>query len=264
MRNTNFINKQGKIIMKPLLKKVIKGILYPLLRVYEFTIGEVLYAFSKYYVAFHGRLMHLLDWGFRAKTDSFYKHEISLYNWIKDPSQVEFVDGMSLARMYINKGDNVLDLCCGEGSCSYLFFSDIANKIDAVDYDLNAINYAKKYYSKDNINYINENLLELELNDGDYNMVVWTSSVSYFSDSERKIMFHKIHKLLKQNGILYIKTPIEKSADSMSGSKQKESINHVVNQEKFEALFIDIFNIEFFKLSKYRTFNNLNYVLTRK
>jgi ubiquinone/menaquinone biosynthesis C-methylase UbiE len=47
----------------------------------------------------------------------------------------------------------VLDLCCGDGSISFLFFSDIANKIDAVDVDRDAIMYGRKKFGNDKIVY---------------------------------------------------------------------------------------------------------------
>jgi ubiquinone/menaquinone biosynthesis C-methylase UbiE len=162
----------------------------------------------------------------------------------------------------MNKGDNILDICCGDGSCSYLFYSDIAGNIDAIDYDKNAINYAKKFYSSQNINYINEDLLHFNFKKDFYDVVIWTSSVAYFSENNRKLLLNKIYNSLKGGGMLYIKTPLEEK-NSNAGSGQKETICHIVNKNNFENEFNNIFKIEFFVKSIYSDFINLNYVLKK-
>ena len=45
----------------------------------------------------------------------------------------------------------VLDVCCGDGSYSYMFFSDIAGHIDAIDNDEYALQYAKNTFLEEQL-----------------------------------------------------------------------------------------------------------------
>jgi hypothetical protein len=72
---------------------IIKKIIYLCLKIYELSIGKILYISSKRYASIHTKLMHYTDWYFNDIKPSSYKHEINLYNWIYDPSQSEFVEG---------------------------------------------------------------------------------------------------------------------------------------------------------------------------
>ena len=227
------------------------------------TVGCMLYFFSKRYASIHGLIIHNLDWTLKTRHDSYYDHEISLYNWRYKPSQCEFMDGMSLARMLINKGENILDLCCGNGFNSYLFFSDIASSVDAIDYSSKAINYAISNYHSDSINFICGDILKYSFKQFHYDLVVWSSAIAYFSPENRRKVFSIIHYVLKKNSLLYVKTPLE-NFNCTAGSTQKESIYHIVDRYQFESEFVEYFNIEFCILSHYKTFDNLNYVLRAK
>jgi 2-polyprenyl-3-methyl-5-hydroxy-6-metoxy-1,4-benzoquinol methylase len=141
------------------LKKIIKRLIFYILKLYQVSIGNVLYLASKKYASLHTKLMLQIEWRFSGSCPSHFKHEINLYNWIYDTSNVEFIEWGAIPRMFISRGDNVLDLCCGDGSNAYLFFSDISENIDAIDYDKEALKYAHKYYKKNNINYLCEDLL---------------------------------------------------------------------------------------------------------
>ena len=174
--------------------------------------------------------MHYNDWFFNNVQPSSYKHEINLYNWIYDPSQSQFVEGGVFGRMLIKKDDNVLDLCCGDGSYSYLFFSDISKLVDAIDNDERAIKYARETYKKNNINYICDDLLQYKLKDEFYDVIVWRAGVAYFSKKDRKALFLKIYHSLKMNGRLYIGTPVEKQANFSANQ-----VEVITNLEEFEA-----------------------------
>ena len=46
-----------------------------------------------------------------------------------------------------------MDVCCGDGRYSYILFSGIAGRIDAIVNDEYALQYIKKYFSGAAINY---------------------------------------------------------------------------------------------------------------
>jgi chemotaxis methyl-accepting protein methylase len=225
---------------------------------YEVTIGNIFYNISKRYASFHTKLMHYNDWYFSSKEPSNYKHEINLYNWIYNPSRVEFVEGGMLGRMIIKKDNNVLDLCCGDGSYSYLFFSDIAKNIDAIDYDQKAIDYANKRYKKKNINFICDDLLTFDLKLKNYDVIIWRSGSAYFSKEDRKVLFDKIYNTLTQDGKVYIGSPL--MDEENFSANQVEVITNEVN---FENEFNNSFHITFKQKIHYKNRTNINYILKK-
>ncbi len=218
------------------------------------------YSFSKRFIYLYNKLLHINDWSFSNKQPSYYKHEINLYEWIYNPSKCEFVEGGVLSRMLIKPDNNVLDLCCGDGSYTYLFFSDIAKQVDAIDFDLSAIKYAKSNYAKDNINFIYGDLLKSDFTNKHYDVIVWNSGIAYFNKLQRKTIFIKIHSWLKDDGYLYIKTPLELTEFSVSAN-QTELIYNTIN---FELEFSDLYSIYFFNKSVYKNRTLLNYILRKK
>jgi SAM-dependent methyltransferase len=85
-----------------------------------------------------------------------------------------------------------LDLCCGDGSYSFLFFSDIAGHIDAVDIDSRAIAYAMKYRASPVISYCELDVLRQPLPNTEYDVVVWNAAICYFYEKDIKAILQKI------------------------------------------------------------------------
>lgn len=240
------------------MKKIIKRIVFVILKFYELTIGKLLYKSSKKYASFHTNLMHYTDWYFNSKEPSSYKHEINLYNWIYNPAQVEFVEGGVFGRMLIKKDNKVLDLCCGDGSYSYLFFSDITRQVDAVDYDHGSIKYAIKNYNKSNINYICSDLLKFNFKKEYYDVIIWRSGSAYFTRENRKLLLSKICNSLKSDGKLYIGTPLM-DKENFSANQ----IEVITDEFKFEEEFNNLFKINFKQKTFYNIRVNINYVLKK-
>lgn len=236
-----------------------KKIIYMILKFYENTLGNILYSCSRKYASLHTKLMHYNDWYFKPVEPSSYKHEINLYNWIYDPSQVEFVEGGVFGRMLIQKNDNVLDLCCGDGSYTYLFFSDISKNVDAVDNSYESIEYAKKNYSKSNINYICEDLMKFSFKKEHYDVIVWRSGSAYFNSASRKILFQKIFDSLNNTGKFYIGTPLMEE-ENFSANQ----VEVIINEKNFEKEFESFFTIVLNQKTFYDVRKNLNYVLVKR
>ena len=122
----------------------------------------------------------------------FYKHFNNLIFWYRDPSQWTFTARGVYARENLFKDCIVLDLCCGDGSYSYLFFSDIAKQIDAIDNDVQALTYAKKYCSLPNINFIKIDIINESFPTVMYDFVIFNAAICYFTEEEILIIFNKI------------------------------------------------------------------------
>jgi SAM-dependent methyltransferase len=90
------------------------------------------------------------------------------------------------------RGCAVLDLCCGDGTYSRLFFSDIAAKIDAVDNDPVALGYARRYNTAPAISYHQIDIVSQPLPVTRYDIVVWNAAICYFDRPQIGTILGKI------------------------------------------------------------------------
>ena len=133
------------------------------------------------------------DWWLEAYgRPQFFKHEINLSLWRFEPARWSFAARGVYAREGMFKGCSVLDLSCGDGSNSYLFFSDIAGHIDAVDNDTMALSYARRYHSAPAISYHRIDIVNQPLPARRYDFVVWNAAICYFTEGEIKAILRKI------------------------------------------------------------------------
>ena len=138
-------------------------------------------------------LFFIKDWQLEANgRPQFFKHQMNLARWAFEPWRWSFVARGVYAREVMFRGCKVLDLCCGDGSYSYLFFSDIAGSVVAVDVDPQAVAYAKKYNSSSNISFERLDIVREALPKERFDIVVWNAAVCYFTEEEIGIVLRKI------------------------------------------------------------------------
>ncbi len=136
------------------------------------------------------RLTFFRDWVVMIKgRPQYFDHQINLYQWRYEPKRWSFTARGVYAREKMFRGCKVLDLCCGDGSYSYLFFSDIAGSIDAVDADQTAVDHAVKHYSFPNIRYHELDVIEDDFPASGYDFVIWNAAICYFE-------LEAIHRIL--------------------------------------------------------------------
>lgn len=139
------------------------------------------------------RALFLRDWQLEARgRPQFFKQEMNLGRWRFEPSCWSFTARGVYARELMFKGCKVLDLCCGDGSYSYLFFSDIAGSVDAVDNDPYAIAYASRYHRARSLAYHRVNIVTEPLPSQQYDVVVWNAAICYFAADEIERILGKI------------------------------------------------------------------------
>lgn len=119
--------------------------------------------------------------------------------------------------------DNLNVLNLASGSCRDIVElfedSEVKNiRFDCVDFDINAINFAKKNIkrNKENVNFIHQNILKIKTNNK-YD-VIWSAGMfDYLSDKIFKFVVKKNISLLKENGELIIGNfhPINPSRNAM-------------------------------------------------
>jgi SAM-dependent methyltransferase len=148
---------------------------------------------SQRFSAFVSALLMLRDWRLEAfGRPQFFKHEVNLGRWRFEPARWAFTARGVYAREAMFKGCLVLDLCCGDGSNSYLFFADVAGHIDAVDNDESSLAYAKRFHAHPSIHYQRINIVNQPLPARKYDFVVWNAAICYFSETEIKSILQKV------------------------------------------------------------------------
>lgn len=110
---------------------------------------------------------------------AWFDHRIDLYyHW---PRNLFWVERGVFPRKYMFKGCKVLDLFCGDGFFSYYFYSTIADEIDALDLDPQAIAHAKKWHANPKITYYVSNVVLNDLPKARYDVVVWYEGIEHLS-----------------------------------------------------------------------------------
>lgn len=103
------------------------------------------------------------------------------------------------------EGMKVLDIASGSGYGTSMLADAGAQEVTGVDIDNNAIDGAKKKYSRDNLKYIHGSGTELPFSDKSIDVVVSFETIEHLS--EYKLFLSEIKRVLRETGVLIISTP---------------------------------------------------------
>jgi 2-polyprenyl-3-methyl-5-hydroxy-6-metoxy-1,4-benzoquinol methylase len=108
------------------------------------------------------------------------------------------------------ESSNVLDIGCGNGFLSFAFAPLVQSVlgIDPSEPMINAANEANELYKMNNVKFINEKIINI---DKKYDIIIISNVLHLISGVGLELMLDKAFKLLKENGVLYIKHPTNKS-----------------------------------------------------
>jgi 2-polyprenyl-3-methyl-5-hydroxy-6-metoxy-1,4-benzoquinol methylase len=110
----------------------------------------------------------------------------------------------------ISVGDNILDVGCGDGMYSGVFYSEKAKSVLSIDANQDAINTANNRYKADNVKFLKKNILKWEIPENKYDIVIMFSVIEHLTASDGHRVLLKIKRSLKKDGIFYGSTPIVK------------------------------------------------------
>ena len=131
----------------------------------------------------HWRL-HLANRGLPPAPE-YYNHKLDLYwQWPTTRNSLWLERGV-YSMLAIQPDSQVLEVCCGDGFNSYFFYSKKAAGLTAVDFDPQAIAYAKRHYSLPNVRFQVADI-RTDVPAGDYDNVVWDGAIEHFTESEIK------------------------------------------------------------------------------
>lgn len=113
-----------------------------------------------------------------------------------------------LAKNYIKNDDNILDCACGIGYGSFLLSRNKMVNVTGVDISQEAIAFAKKNYSAENIKYICDDVKNLQNINEVFNKIICFETIEHVKDDTA--LLTSFYSLMEENGLLILSTPNEK------------------------------------------------------
>lgn len=155
------------------------------------------------------RIMYRLGMTLKFKSEwsvppypEWFNHEFDIalfHNWRRPHF---FERGVYASELVPRK--RVLDLCCGDGSVAALFLSPLAERVVAVDFDPDAISYARRAWKQaTNVSYEVMDIRELDVKDGAFDICTWDAAIEHFTKDEMDRIMAHIKRALTSNGILH-------------------------------------------------------------
>jgi len=135
----------------------------------------------------------------------FYDHR---YDYLEGPSNWYWQERGVVGAKTIPSGGKVLDLCCGDGTYSGIYYSSRAGHVDALDRNPSALSLARRRYRLPNVSWIDADVLASPFPSSDYDVVMLFAAIEHFSVANGTTLLAKIAKSLKPTGTLIGSTPI--------------------------------------------------------
>ena len=154
------------------------------------------------------RAQQFVEWGV-PPVPEWYDHYLDIYSqWPRSGSSLSLERGV-FGSLAAEPGSRILDLCCGDGFNAAHFYAYRADRVEAVDFDPDAIAYACRYNARKNVSYRVLDIRE-SLPDGPFDLVTWDAAIEHFTDSEICRILQSIRGVLGTVGVLSGYTIIER------------------------------------------------------
>lgn len=152
------------------------------------------------------KLQFLVEWG--VDNPEYFDHEMDL-QWLWPSSRISFpMERGVWSSFALKSGGRTLDLCCGDGFYTKMFYSLRSESVVAIDFDPEAIRWAKRNHSAKNINYILGDI-RADIPDGPFDTIVWDAAVEHFTEDEIKALMSRIKSVMSSDGVLSGYTIVE-------------------------------------------------------
>ena len=153
---------------------------------------------------FAHKVQFFLEW--RLSNPEYFEHQMDLnYMWHETrssyPMERGVFSGFALGNEYPPVG-KTLDLCCGDGFYSYYFYSKRSANVVGIDFDPNAIKFARiNYAGARNIDFVIGDIRQ-DIPDGPFDNIIWDAAIEHFTEMEIQNLVGRIKAVLKPTGIL--------------------------------------------------------------
>jgi SAM-dependent methyltransferase len=154
------------------------------------------------------RLQYLVEWGV-PPVPEWYDHRLDIYSeWPRSGNALSLERGV-FGNLAMQPGARLLDLCCGDGFNAVNFYAHRASSVVAVDFDPEAIDYARRCSNKSNVEFRVCDIRD-GLPAGPFNQATWDAAIEHFTDDEIRRVLRNVHDVLADGGVLSGYTIIER------------------------------------------------------
>lgn len=105
------------------------------------------------------------------------------------------------ATLAVPLGGHVLDLCCGDGWYAKHFYARKAAAVTAVDYDADAIAYARRVNRHPAVTHEVRDVRS-DLPEGPFDAVVWSGAIEHFSERETRAILAALQARMRPGALL--------------------------------------------------------------
>jgi SAM-dependent methyltransferase len=198
-------------------------------------------------------LQFLVEWA--VDNPEYFDHNIDMYSsWHKTRESFPIERGV-FSSFAMTANSRVLDLCCGDGFNSYHFYSLRAKHVTAIDFDREAIRWAKRNYKAPNLTFCIGDI-RTDIPDGPFDNIVWDAAVEHFTETEITDVMSRLKSVLTPSGTLSGYTIIEAAGGKHLHQHEyefhsKEDLArfltpHFSNVHVFETVFPSRSNLYFY------------------
>lgn len=136
---------------------------------------------------------------------SWYDHR---FDHLRGIDNYHWLERVFFVLPKISEDDSVLDIGCGDGIYSGVFYSEKAKSVFAIDTSQDSITSAIKHYKRNNVRFLKKNLLTWDVPANKYDVVVMFSVIEHLTALDGQKVLPKIKKSLKKGGVFFGSTPI--------------------------------------------------------
>jgi SAM-dependent methyltransferase len=145
------------------------------------------------------QMQFLAEWG--VDNPEYFDHEIDMYaHWRKSRNSLPLERGV-WSSFALQGGGSTLDLCCGDGFYTKMFYSLRSKHVVGVDFDKEAIFWARLNHAAPNVAYLVGDIRH-DIPDGPFNNVIWDAAVEHFTELEIKALMSRIKAVMAPGAIL--------------------------------------------------------------
>lgn len=225
---------------------------------------------------FFHKLQFILEW--RLNNPEYFEHQMDLnWKWHETRSSYPMERGVFSAFALGNENPTTgltLDLCCGDGFYSYYFYSKRSAKVVGIDFDPQAIKFARKNYGQaGNIDFIVGDIRS-DIPNGPFDNIVWDAAIEHFTELEIQNLVGRIKSVLKGDGILSGYTIVEPEHGGKHLHQHEYEFHnkedlarflspHFKNVQVFSTVYPDRTNLYFYASDSLLPFERENSIIVR-
>ena len=139
-------------------------------------------------------------------------------------------------------GKYVLDAGCGAGQGAHYMAANVAREVVAVDIDFDSVDFAKKHYQRDNLEFITMSVEQLSFSADTFEAVTSIEVIEHLYHHDRYLA--GIARILKPGGVYIMSTPNKRRSSPTPGALWPAHTREFYLHELRELLVIYFSEVE--------------------